>query len=304
MHYFYSITDSQGYIHSIDMLYIEWFSKTRLENLLGYIRELHEKYTDVRYEEYLDRPRCSKYDFYLDAVVFGTVFLNMGKYVNYDNLTKSFDILPMFQLRFNPNKVMNEPYFKDFLSLLLREGSSGYIRKYDYAIDIPLPPSCVKIFSSRKEFGLYKGTRYYGQSGRHNYLKIYNKAAELEKQNVQEDNLTRVEYTFIGGEIPSFERVYVLDSNLSNDYSGLNDTDKAIVDMYNTLLNFGFDYDLKLGRKKIEKLSKFLYGSYKLLEYGNILDELLDYMEKYFDITSSPDDALIPVLYGMELPFD
>lgn len=306
MDYFYSITDSQGYVHSIDMLYIEWYSKCSLSFLLEEVRKLHLKYPLIRYEEYLERPRTSKYDFYLDGVVFGTMFLNMGKYTNYDSVNKTFDIFPLFQLRFNPNKLFKEKYFKDVIKLLLKYGTSGCIRKYDYAIDIPLSTECVKIFGSRKERGLYKGTRYFGQSGRHNYLKIYDKKAELEKNSIQSDDLTRVEYTFIGNEIPSFEKIYILDKSLIFDYSDLNDTDLAIVDMYNTLLNFGFDYDLKLGRKKMEKLSKYLYGSYKVLDYGNILDWLLDYIVKYFDLDNIQDCRFIPLdlTNDEKLPFD
>lgn len=305
MEYFYSLTDTQGYIHSIDMLYVEWFARCNLKTLLDMVRTLHEEYPLIRYEEYLERPRSSKYDFYLDGIVFGTVFLNMGKYTNYDKVSKTFDIFSLFQLRFNPNKVMKEDYFLALIKCLMKHGSSGYIRKYDYAIDIPVMPKYVKVFSSRKEMGLYKGTRYYGQSGRHNYTKIYDKAEELKKQNIDIKELTRVEYTFIGKEIPSFERVYVLDNDLTSDYSALNDTDIAIIEMYNTLLNFGFDYDLKLGRKKIEKLSKYLYGAYKELDYGNYLNELLEYIKGYFQLTNE-SDVFIPCDLCMDddLPFD
>lgn len=302
MDYFYSFTDSFGCVHSVDMLYIEWYCSSRLDTLLDNIRELSLKFPSVRYDEYLERPRSSKYDFYLDSIVFGTVYLSMGKYTNYDRMTKSFDIFPMFQLRFNPNKVMNEVYFLDFIKLLMKFGKSGYIRKYDYAIDVPLSPKGVKVFFSRKEYGLYKGTRYYGQSGRHNYLKIYDKQKEVGEE-LRSTPLTRIEYTFLGGQIPSFEKVYILDSALIDDLSSLNDTDRAIVEMYNTLLQFGFDFDLKLGRGKMEKLSKYLYGAFHLLDYGDFLNKLLDYIKAFFNLCDCPDNAFIP-FFDDELPFD
>lgn len=122
--YYNSVADDKGYVHSIDMVYVEWYCKCSLKTMLESIREIHLKYPLVRYEEYLDRPRHSKYDFYLDGIVFGGVFVNMGRYTNYDRVNKTFDIFPMFQLRVNPNKYMNEPWFGELRALLLSHGTS------------------------------------------------------------------------------------------------------------------------------------------------------------------------------------
>lgn len=161
------------------------------------------------------------------------------------------------------------------------------------------------MFYSRKEQGLYKGTRYYGQAGRHNYCKIYDKQLDMARQGVEIDTLTRVEYTLFGGEIPHFENISILSENgLKTDLNALKDTDTAIVEMYLQLKAMGVDYDLKLGRVKMEKLSPYLYGSYQLLEYGSILDVLLEKIKFEFDVVDSAGNAFIPVSAGEELPFD
>lgn len=305
LEYYFSIVDSNGYTHSIDMVYLEWYSKCALNTVLEDIRHLHDKYPLVRYEEYLDRKRNSKYDFYLDGVVFGGSFINLGKYTNYDKVNKTFDIFPMFQLRVNPNKYMFSDWFIELKSLLMSHGVSGYIRKYDYAVDVPVSPDKVKVFYSRKEFGLYKGTRYYGQAGRHNYCKIYDKQRELAREQVKIDPLTRVEYTLFSGQIPNFENIYVLsEKSLETANNKLKDTDRAIIEMYMQLKAMGIDYDLKLGRGKMEKLSPYLFGGYQLLEYGDILNYLLCRLEHDFDVSLEPDEIFIPVEFGEELPFD
>lgn len=316
--YKYYLPDSNGYIHSIDMIYFEYYSKFSLDYVFNEIRKLHDKYSLVRYEEYLDRPRNSKYDFYLDGVVFGNAFINLGKYCNYDRVSKTFDLFNMYQLRINPNKAFLEPWYDELREICVNCSIDSNLRKYDYSIDIPVAPNEVKVFYSHKEFGLYKGTRYYGQSGRHNYTKIYDKSAEVKTKEFDIGNMTRVEYTFIANEIPRFENVYIrFNDSLSNDLSSLNDTDKAIVDMFHHLRAMGFEYDLKLGRKKMEKLNSYLYGDFKLLEYGNYLNDLLPFViadwstkdiqehEDYKMYSDNlPDSDGFLVFDGSDLPFD
>ena len=316
--YKYSYPDSNNYIHSIDMIYFEYYSKFSLDYVFNEIHKLRDKYPMVRYEEYLNRPRNSKYDFYLDGIVFGNAFINLGKYCNFDKVSKSFDVFNMYQVRINPNKAFLEPWYDDLRELCINCSIDSNLRKYDYAIDIPIEPKDVKIFYSHKEFGLYKGTRYYGQSGRHNYTKIYDKGKEVKTSDFDIGNMTRVEYTLLANEIPKFENVYIRSNDsLCYDVSTLNDTDKAIIDMFHHLRAMGLEYDLKLGRKKMEKLSPYLYGDFKLLEYGNYLNDLLekvvldwstrDVLEhQEYKMYSGfvPDDDGFLVVDDSDLPFD
>lgn len=305
MNYYNPIISQNGIVHSIDMVYVQYFSYLTPKILLQEIRALHEKFPDIRYEEHLDRPRHSKYDFFIDGVVFGGAYIDMGKYTDYDKENKKFRLLPMFQLRVNPNKYMHELWFQSLLKMLLSFGSSGYLRKYDYAVDIPVSPCNVKVFKTKKEPGLYKGTRYYGQAGRHNYCKIYDKQADMKRFGVDTDAKTRVEHTLFANKEPSLEQVYILSNRtVKSDLSELNDTDRAIVSMYRELKLLGSDYELNLGRRKMETLKDYIIGDYVVLEYGDILSDLVDNIKNVFNATSIADDSEFMQVDEEELPFD
>lgn len=307
MEYFYSITDSFGCVHSIDMVYLEYFAKCSPKGIVEIVQKVHEDYPLVKYQEYLDRVPHSKWNYYTDGVSIGGVYVSAGKYNNYDPMTKSFDLLPMFEIRVNPNKHMNEPWFQDMLFRLLEWSSSGMLRKYDYAIDIAKPPKSVQILDTRKEPGLYKGTRYYGQAGRHGYVKIYDKQKDMKRQGESIDTLTRVEYTLFANQEHSLENVYILSSEqLETDYSKLKDTDRAIVEMYMQLKAIGFNYELKLGRRKMIALEPYLQGQYQKLDYGNILGVLVDNIKREFRAmdVATDDDGFMQVDMLDDLPFE
>lgn len=310
MLYYNSIKDSNGYIHSIDMLYYESFCRMGVFGVLYHVRYIHEKYPNLDYLEMLDRKPCSKYDYYIHGISIGGVYIATGKYTDYDRDNKKFRLLDMYQLRFNPNKYMSEPWFKELLDGLLYMSGGGWFRKYDYTIDVPVPIDSIQLFDTRKEKGLYKGTRYYGQSGRHGFVKVYDKGKEVLKTGEDIGVLTRIETTLKAREIPSLENIYILESgSLNTDLNELKDTDRAIVEMYLTLKAMGYDYDLKLGRGKMEKLKEYITGSYTLLKYEHILDELIKHFEYIFNINDdvmiiTDDDGFLQVPNDFELPFE
>lgn len=309
MYYYNSITDSNGFIHSIDMIYVEYMSYVSIEKIIETIRLIHDKYSNIKYDEYLDKKPCSKYDFYLNNIVFGGVYISIGKFTDYDSESKLFRLLPMFQIRVNPNKYMLEPWFIDLLDALKYFIADGIIRKYDYAIDLPYNINNIMLFNSKKEKGLYKGTRYYGQQGRHGFLKIYDKRKEWSKNKLDlkgmPENITRVEHTLMYNKPLSLEDVFYFTTD-SLDYHNLKDTDFAIVDMFLKLKAIGYDYELKLGRGKYEKLMPYLMGCYKKLDYGNYISELLEHMKMKFYITDvdsngfmNPDDEQTQAIMDM-----
>jgi len=314
MKYYNSVTDNMGYIHSIDMVYIEYFSYCKPKDIVKIVQDIHAKYPLLRYQEHLDRVPHSKYDYYLDGIAIGGVYVSAGKYSNYDKMSKTFDILNMFELRVNPNKHFVEDWFQELLKKLLDNAIEGMLRKYDYAVDIPKEMKCVKVLDSRKELGIYKGTYYYGQTGRHGYLKIYDKQKDMKRQKEEIGVLTRVEHTIFAKNKPSLEKVYVLDNDeLQKEYGKLNETDVAIVEMYLQLKAMGIEYDLKLGRVKKEKLRPYMQGKYSVLEYGDILDKLIVNIKSVFKVNDSDheemrtdSDGFIEVTEEMlaELPFD
>lgn len=307
MRYYNPISDKSGNVHSVDMVYIEYFSYLNPERVIEKIREIHEKYPDVRYDEHLGRAPHSKYDYYCDGIVLGGAYVSVGKYTNYDKLTKTFDLLPMFELRVNPNKYMHEEWFKTLLSELLSIGSSGRLRKYDYAVDIPKSPKNVEVIGSRKEPGLFKGTRYYGQSGRHGYCKVYDKQEDMKRQKVEIGSLTRVEHTLFTNQPVSLEPVYLVDfGGVHKDLDELNDTDRAIVEMYLKIKALGDDYELKLGRRKLLKLKEYISGQYVPLEYGDILPSLLENIKAVFNLTDivTDDDGFMQLSGDLDFPFE
>lgn len=310
MRYYNSVIDDMGFTHSIDMVYVEYFSYSSPKAIIEIVQRIHGKYPMLKYQEHLGRSPHSKYDYYLDGIAIGGVYISAGKYTNYDKVTKTFDVLPMFELRVNPNKYFDEKWFQELLSELLKNASSGMLRKYDYALDIPKEIQYVKVFDTRKEMGLYKGTQYYGQTGRHGYLKIYDKQKDMKRQKEEIGVLTRVEHTIMGAKKPSLENVYILDNEkVKEDFKELKDTDKAIVEMYLQLKALGFEYELKLGRVKKEKLLPYIQGSYKKVEYGNILDKLVENIKNVFKasdlIMDIDENGFLQVSPDMleELPF-
>lgn len=307
MDYYNSYTDPMGFVHSIDMVYAEYMTWCSVPVLLGKLRAFHEQFSAVEYVEYLDRPYHSKWSYYLDAVKFDGVYIEFGKYNNYDKVSGTFDLINMFQIRFNPNKYMSLDWFQALLLILIDVGSSGRLRKYDYAIDIRAPMAAVQLFNCRREPGLYKGTRYYGQAGRHGYTKVYDKYKDLFRQGIVVDApLTRVEQTIFTNHTLALEEIWVMDDKLRENYGDLKDTEISIIEMYSMLKVCGIAYDLKLGRKMQAKLQPYLYGGYKKVEYSDILELLLANIRKYMhvDLIVKDENGFLLMEDDEDLPFD
>lgn len=265
------------------MVYIEYTALINPKDIIEIVRKVHYKHPELKYIEMLDKLPSSKYLLYRDTVVIGGIHVRAGKYTSYDKASGTFTVAQSFQIRFNPNKYFEESWFQELLKELLKCAKHGLLQKYDYAVDIPKEPCFVEVLNTRKEKGLYKGTRYYGQANRHGNLRIYDKQKEQEKLREFIGPLTRVEHTLFAKEKPSLEEVYIFDdSSLDVDYSKLKDTEKAIVEMYLQLKALGYKYDLKLGRKMQAKLAPYLIGSYVKLDYGDILNRLVDNLKKEF----------------------
>ena len=285
--YFVSFTDKNSCVHSIDMLYIEYFSNANETYMLKILRDFHFTHPDLPYLEVLDNAMTHKYDFYRNMVKISGISVYFGRYRDYDKITKEFHTWPIFQIRFNPNKYGNEEWFKQLFEMLSECAMDSFLRKYDYAIDVPLAPDMVRLFNSRKEKGLFKGTEYYGQSGRHNYLKIYDKQKDvLKKQKMEIPSTTRVEYTFFANHPRVFEDVCILSSSaVDTDLSSLTDTQRAIVEMKLLLDKNNISYELNLGRRVNEKLKRYIHGRYVPLEYG-CLDSLLERVKALYGCTA------------------
>lgn len=322
---YYLAKDKDNCTYSVDMIYLR--GNTRLNSidlLLERLRAFHESHPTLDYREELDKPRCSKYDFFQNGVKIDRLMVLFGKYGEFREDTKTFEVLSMVQVRFNPNK-LNDAWVFELLKLI--DFGDACIRKLDFAVDIPVYIDNVLLPNTRKEPGLYKGTRYYGQSGRHGYVKIYNKVAELLRFDKALDTktiralakdkpLTRVETTLFSKNGLQFDDIAYYDGNVKPSYDDLPDTDRAILDMYFMLKDNGIRYDLRLGRKKMAKLNEYILGGHILIQGSDIqteclerLNALVDVLSRYvgsislFDYDSKDDFILLDEDELSEIPF-
>ena len=121
---------------------------------------------------------------------------------DFDKVSREWTEYPLMRIKFNPNKHWTSPVLARLSDWVARECEDGVIVKFDYAVDVPVPMKDLQVHS-RKEPGLYKGTRYYGQRNKHGRLKIYDKKTESKLP----DDTTRVEWTFCYGKPIAFDDV-------------------------------------------------------------------------------------------------
>ena len=255
MNYFYSITDKNGFVHSIDNLILTYsirdLGQKGIENCIKMCQDLAEKHgVKSEYWERLNVNACSKYQYYNNHIhLCNGIYLMVGKMLEIfqdDKLKKkNFITYPLIKLEINPNKHFDKPIFNDLLKWLKDNSGDVHLDKYDYTIDVPLSPDKVQVFSTRKEKGLYHGTRYYGQRNKNGYCKIYDKA----KEQGLDTPLTRIEHTISLNKTTkkvSFEKIHY-ESNTDNTIK-LTDTNLCIVNMANALKSMNVPIDDVIGK--------------------------------------------------------
>lgn len=275
---------------------IKDLGQTGVNKCVEAIQEISKKYMEVDYWERLNVNPCSKYQYYTNHIHVDTgIYLSIGKYVEYVESTKKFYMMPLVQLEVNPNKHHGKPILKDILDYLKTVSDSGTLKKYDYTIDIPLMPDDVQIFGSRKEKGLYKGTRYFGQRNKNGYCKIYDK----QKEQKLETPMTRVEHTISCTKTTkeiSFENIYI--KSKSENETALTDVNQCIVNMALALRENGLDFDeyLKIldKRKKRVILEGINQSGYEKIEFDKeIHKKLLDEVFKAFYLIPQKEDIKV-----------
>ena len=242
MQYFKYRVDSSGYTYSIDNLVLEYVIKNHFD-VVSFLHTLRDKYQlDNEYYEKLNLPYCSKYQFYNNHIhLCNGIYLLVGKYDSFSDLSKSHYIFPVVKLEVNPNKHAQKPVFKELLNFLHSFKGDCSLKRYDLALDIKCKVSDIEVFGSRKERGLYKGTRTFGQRNKDGYLKIYDKGKEQEL----EYELTRIEYTLVNQKRAhqkkgyNFQDVFIRDiGEPSVDLSGVL---KTICKLCSYVVNMGGD---------------------------------------------------------------
>ena len=316
MEYFFSVKDSDGYIHSIDNLIIT-YSVERLgikclDEILEEFHKLKEKYPKINYWEKLNLNPSRKYSFYQNAVHLDDgIYILLGHYSDFDKEKHEHLLFPLLRLEINPNKHANKPIFQDVMIVINKYCHDFYLNRYDYAIDIPVVPDDVQVFGSNKEKGLYKGTRYYGQRGKNGFCRIYDKQKE---QNLNTP-LTRVEHVISCVKTTkniSFEKIYVKDTVPADAESKkVSKTDAVILELCALASANGLDYESIIN--KLDKRKKWFIKSqisqceYKLLEFNkDVHDRLLEMVREYFNIKEliRVDENGFLQIDDEDIPFD
>lgn len=204
-----NIVDSLACVHSIDNLIVEYVVKSvHKEKVLDDLAALFSSACQGWEREKkckVDLPNCSKHQHFKSSIEGSGIYILYGHYHEWDEVHNEYTVLPLLRVKFNPNKWMNSPVFALLDSWISAWCDNGVLVKFDYAVDIPCRLRDIQVHS-RKEPGLFKGTRYYGQRNKHGRLKIYDKKAESELDH----DVTRVEWTFCYGRPLSFDDVYWL----------------------------------------------------------------------------------------------
>lgn len=290
-----NIIDPKSCTHSIDNLVVEYVVKSfRTETVLD---ELSKIFADTipgwerekNCKENL--PACTKYQFFRSAIWGGGYSIQYGHYQDFDKLTREWSEYPLLRVKFNPNKWMNSPVFARLIAWLDAWCDNGVIVKFDYAVDVPCRIRDIEVHS-RKEAGLYKGTRYYGQRNKHGRLKIYDKKAESEL----EQDTARVEWTFCFGKSIVFDDVVWMTNGPAPlpDVTELGSQSYALARMILTIRSLGGDPREALSLlnyRTQKKLEPYTIGTgVQLFDCGvKYLTELLYYYCSTLSVSFSAD---------------
>jgi hypothetical protein len=300
--YYYSLQDDLGYIYSIDNCILTYYLKCSLDFALSSLQASGKAYSG--YYENLNRANCTKWNFYKHHIHYDDgIYLMLGKYQMYLEDRKKFELLPMLRVEVNPNKHHDKDSFREILDFIRNHCTDGSLDKYDFAIDIPVPLNDVQIFGSRKERGLYKGTRYYGQRSKNGFCKIYDKG----KERKNGETLTRVEYTCTRKEKLSLETFHVVDNKVVKDLSGLNASRRALVECIMRMREYDVPFDDildKMDCRNRRNLAPYLSGGYVEYHYNlDLLNQLLEKIQDLFQISYTDADGF---MHGIDepLPFD
>lgn len=316
MNYYKEIKDSRGYIHSIDEITVDFYVKDfNQENVIKSIAricalsEFKEGRPDWDFLKHskLDLMPSSKYNWFNSRIWCNGFFFSIGQWTDYDKITKDWTMLPIIRINVNPNKHGGSFLWNDLKDYISKNCDDGMIVKYDYAVDVPIAPKYVNNIGSRKELGLNKGTRYYGQRGRHGRIKIYDKQSEQKLDSP----LTRIEYTFKTREKRTFDNIVVMDlGDKRSDYEMLSKTLRIYVEMLLEIEQLGGDkfkfINDSFDSRTYKKIEPFVIGSSEqLLKDDVILNRLLEELSNDLMISHEAENVnLVKTLKGFEVPVD
>jgi len=248
-----------------------------------------------------------RYEFYTNHIWHDGIIFGLGKWKNYDKQEKKWYSLDMLRIKVNPNKHVGTALFDSVLKYISDNCKDGCLVRYDYAVDIPVDISDVIVVGSRKEKGLYKGTRYYGQRHKHGYLKVYDKAREQKL----DCSLTRLEYTYNPRDIPSWDNIVIrAPTSDGNGREALPNASRLYVDMLLEIRALGGEiepYVERMNYRTWKKIEPYLMQGNRLNLNQTILDDLINKINDMFIISdtdngvNTDDDFMI---CDTDLPLD
>lgn len=285
-----SVRDKLGCVHSIDNLVVEYLvrsfsSSAVLDSLADEVFSPSIPGWDKAKNTQPLLPACSKYSWFCSSIWGGGVYVQYGQYRDFDSVDRKWSEYPLLRVKFNPNKYLNTPAVERLFDWVARECDNGVLIKLDYAVDVPCKIGDVRE-RSRKEPGLFKGTRYYGQRNKHGRFKIYNKRAESDLP----DDVTRVEWTLCAGKSLVLDDVWWLTAGPSPlpDVSELGSQAHALALMLLDIRSLGGDVQRALGyldKRTQKKLEPYTIGTGVQLLDG-CCDRLKSLVEFYCDALS------------------
>lgn len=316
--YFNPYVDDMGFTHSIDNIVCWYYLNTKIEKVLDIIHDMRDSFLSLDYWEKLDLKPCVKYDYYLHHIHFGDIFIKLGRYRENKGLDKNgrrsleYNIIDCMRIEVNPNKHYDTKEWLCMMSLVEAYAADGFIDKYDYAVDIPLPPDKVVVTKTRKTPGLYNGTRYFGKRNQHGFVKIYDKYTErlreakliAKKFDIHfspEDYYycTRVETTLKNNQKYSGIEYAVISSDILDSMDSLTPTARMYVELLQDIVRLGGDPEPHLQRMNYRTrvaVEPFIHGSLVYIPFrDDILRSLLDELAVVFhvkDIHFSIADAM------------
>ena len=121
MQYFYSITDVNGYVHSIDNCILQYtlYTNNTLDRFIKFLQDIKAKYKlDDEYWERLSCKACSHWQWFSNHVhLCNGIFISFGKYNPLNSNDKM--ITPIVKLEINLNKHYNKPCYQDLNKWLI-----------------------------------------------------------------------------------------------------------------------------------------------------------------------------------------
>lgn len=191
LRYWFSDSDKNGFIYSVDMVRISFtVRKDRVNEINDYLNNINRTGVEMFGPSF--KATAFKYLWKIDYDDERVMSVGIGfNGFNSDDAFLGF-------LEFNPNKCFTSLQFWSDVKNILTEFSWSYdIKRFDLAIDMPYCRGCFVLHKDRRKYALEMKsqadkTEYLGCRNSNGFLKLYNK--ELESK--LDDVCTRLEITF------------------------------------------------------------------------------------------------------------